>query len=71
MLYYKCKCGKRESWGSYGPRPCQRCKECETSEPHQWVPQYNSNTGVRESDVCIDCMAKRVSEEGIPYEEKG
>lgn len=81
MKYYRCKCGKAEAWGSMGPRACQGCKECGTTlnsgpdghrtpEPHEWVPQYNPNTGVRESDVCKDCMAKRINEEGILYEEQ-
>lgn len=28
MRYYRCKCGRHESWGSMGPNPCARCKDC-------------------------------------------
>ena len=31
MKYYRCKCGKSESWGSLPPRPCEGCEECNTT----------------------------------------
>lgn len=30
MRYYRCKCGKHEIVGSYGPYPCQGCEVCNT-----------------------------------------
>lgn len=31
MQYYRCKCGKAESWTSMGVRQCSGCKECNTT----------------------------------------
>lgn len=31
MQYYRCKCGKRQAWGSMGPSPCSGCLECNTT----------------------------------------
>lgn len=51
MRYWKCSCGKYESFGSDGPRPCQVCDKCGTtmlkradgtyveSEPHDLVTE--------------------------------
>lgn len=47
MNYYRCKCGNRESWSSYGPSRCNPCPDCGTTlgcdpddhppvEPHRW-----------------------------------
>jgi len=66
MQYYRCKCGKTESWGSMGPRKCQGCSECgttlnqgpeyhKTPEPHEWVTRYSEITG-KPYEVCINCM---------------
>jgi hypothetical protein len=31
MNYYRCKCGRMESWSSYGPARCFLCPECNTT----------------------------------------
>lgn len=69
MQYYRCKCGESESWGSIGPRQCDRCEKCGTTlnqspeghkepEPHEWVTQYNERTG-KPYEICINCMKKK------------
>ena len=69
MQYYRCKCGKSKAWGSYGPRPCEGCPDCNTTltqhpdyhktpEPHEWVIRYNEVTG-EPYEVCINCMREK------------
>lgn len=31
MIYYRCKCGKHESWSSMGTRACEGCRTCNTT----------------------------------------
>ncbi len=31
MIYYRCKCGKHESWSSMGQPPCRGCNDCKTT----------------------------------------
>jgi len=31
MIYYRCKCGKQEAWGSMPPNQCDGCSECGTT----------------------------------------
>jgi len=57
MQYYRCKCGKREFWGSgMVPAPCDGCDECgttltqnldnhETPRAHQLIRRYKEETG--------------------------
>jgi hypothetical protein len=51
MRYYRCKCGKREAWGSDSPRSCRGCSECGTTlvthpdlhrepAPHDWEEEW-------------------------------
>ena len=70
MIYYRCKCGKAESWSSMGVSPCRGCSECNTTlatspdnhltpAPHQWTKEFNSGSGARIDDVCMNCLTKR------------
>lgn len=56
MQYYRCKCGKMTAWTSMGVSACSRCGQCgsdfargpeshEDPEPHDYVTQYDQNTG--------------------------
>lgn len=31
MVYYRCKCGNREAFGSMPPPPCEECPLCLTT----------------------------------------
>src|SRR5688572_28990832 len=31
VIYYRCKCGAVEVWGSIAPDPCLGCKDCGTT----------------------------------------
>lgn len=31
MQYYRCKCGRKEAWGSMSPPLCSRCPDCGTN----------------------------------------
>lgn len=72
MLYYKCKCGKCEFWGSgMSPYACQVCDECGTTmlknldgtyvepKPHEYVAKYNQNTG-KPYKICKWCLEKKI-----------
>lgn len=50
MLYYKCKCGEIQIYGSMPPDPCLECDDCLTTpethshlhkraEPHKWTTE--------------------------------
>lgn len=66
MNYYKCKCGKKEYWGSGMPvHDCMGCEECKTTyaqhsdhhkplQPHQWITKYNETTG-KPYKICNKC----------------
>lgn len=65
MQYYRCKCGKSESWGSMPPRKCDGCPTCNTTlaphpdyhkepDPHEFVTRYDEQTG-EPYKVCINC----------------
>lgn len=68
MRYYRCKCGKAESWGSMPPKKCQGCSECNTTlelhpdhhrtpDPHEFVTRYDETTG-EPYQICKRCWAK-------------
>ena len=56
MIYYKCKCGKLESWSSMGATTCKVCKDCGTTmacnprdprtepTPHDWYEEKSTIT---------------------------
>ena len=71
MQYYSCKCGKREFWGSgMISRNCEVCNECGTtmmkdldgnykpSEPHEYITNYNQNTG-KPYQTCKKCYERK------------
>lgn len=59
MRYYRCKCGKLESWSSMGSPDCYGCPDCKTTlaetpnlheepQPHAWDEEWrivNPKTG--------------------------
>jgi hypothetical protein len=56
MNYYRCKCGKIESWTSTGVSKCDGCPYCNTTleeysehhktpQPHEFIMQYDTKTG--------------------------
>lgn len=69
MQYYRCKCGKKELVGSYGPSDCEGCSECNTTlaqhpdyhdipKEHEWYTMYDQNTGLP-YERCKKCSAKK------------
>jgi hypothetical protein len=76
MIYWRCKCGKAESWESgMPPQDCQGCDKCGTTLatgpsghkdriPHDWKPQFNSDTGAPDRPICRRCYA-RGPKEGV------
>lgn len=64
MQYYRCKCGKAESWRSgMEVQDCEGCTECGTTyaqdkddhQPlaqHDWKPQFDQNTGKPDRPYC-------------------
>jgi hypothetical protein len=79
MNYYRCKCGRMESWSSYGPARCLLCTKCNTTladspeghltepEPHRWTPwqwTIDPQTGVREQErTCNACHLEEKRDE--------
>lgn len=69
MTYYRCKCGKREYFGSgMYPHDCEGCEECGTTletsaethrpiAPHDWETKYDENTG-KPYKRCKKCYQK-------------
>lgn len=69
MKYYRCKCGKSESYGSMSPSACHGCEHCGTTlalspdmhrtpEPHVWIKKYNEDTG-NPYEICSRCHQKK------------
>lgn len=55
MMYYRCKCGKCEAWGSMPPNPCDGCDDCGTNlsahpDFHSPPEPHNPNTQMVETD---------------------
>lgn len=69
MIYYRCKCGKNEYFGSgMVPHDCEGCDECGTTlsthpeghkprAPHEWETKYDENTG-KPYRRCKKCLEK-------------
>ena len=67
MIYYRCKCGESEAYGSMPPYPCSRCDKCGSnlassldshSEPlpHDFVPtQVETDAGEAVLSRCRYC----------------
>lgn len=69
MQYYRCKCGKSQSWGSMAPPLCEGCGECHTTleqfpslhrEPaaHEFETLYDEHTG-EPYQRCTRCLKKK------------
>lgn len=68
MQYYRCKCGKSESWSSMGPTPCFKCDTCGSDlardpsihrepEPHNFVTgQVETDEGAKPLTRCTFCL---------------
>lgn len=71
MVYYRCKCGYSEAWGSMPPPACAQCPQCKSDlspgpnshrEPkaHVFLPQpVETNEGVKHLDRCQYCNRTR------------
>lgn len=85
MNYYRCKCGKRQSWSSYGPIRCKPCPECGTTlgsgpdnhaevQPHRWDEwrwAINETTGERfQRRECAACMTQETRTEAEAEHDK-
>ena len=67
MIYYRCKCGYSESWGSMPPYPCSGCENCNTTlevdsrshkkpENHEFIPyKVETDTGLSTIHRCKWC----------------
>lgn len=73
MIYYRCKCGQCESWGSMPPARCNSCPTCGSNlatgpdehrepESHQWFARYDEKTG-EPYEVCGNCLQKKLDVE--------
>jgi len=84
MLYYRCKCGKHEAWGSDSPPLCAKCDECGTSlatgpkghvEPkdHDFsmVTQVKTDEGLKPLTRCKYCYRTRDEIEKLKQPSKG
>lgn len=73
MQYYRCKCGRFESWTSMGARPrCEACPDCGTTlaqspaghgepEPHDFscLEQVETDNGQATLTRCCHCLKTR------------
>lgn len=75
MIYYRCKCGKHESWSSMGVPLCQVCEKCGSTlatspsthldpKPHEYVTQYDQDTG-KPYEICLQCMRTKDQNEKV------
>lgn len=67
MQYWRCKCGKRRSFGQLSPPKCRGCEECGTTlarhpdyheEPqdHEWTEtMVMTDEGEKPLTVCAMC----------------
>ncbi len=71
MQYYRCKCGKMESWGSMPPNRCQGCPDCGTNlsthpdhhppADHNWsANKVQTDDGPATLTVCSWCGIAKV-----------
>lgn len=82
MQYYRCKCGKHESWTSMGVSVCAGCLECGTDlaqspsahepiKPHDFKPYpVETNDGTQYLDRCIHCTHTRAQVAKIENNER-
>jgi hypothetical protein len=68
MQHYRCKCGKSECYGSWGPNQCDGCKYCNTTltqhpdhhkepEPHKYIETLvEADNGKHVLSRCQWCM---------------
>ena len=73
MIYYRCKCGKVESYGSMSPNPCLGCVDCGTNltshpdlhkkpELHNWITdEILTDEGVMHQTKCSWCGYMKVA----------
>lgn len=77
MQYYRCRCGKLESWGSMSPARCIGCANCGTNlaqhpddhkapVPHDFSSVQNVQTdeGEKTLTLCRYCHRSRTEIEG-------
>jgi phage pi2 protein 07 len=68
MIYYRCKCGKKQVWSSIDIPECDGCYKCKTTLvarielhkrliPHIFITKYDENTGVSYK-ICQKCGKK-------------
>lgn len=67
MIYYRCKCGKSELFGSLSPARCDACADCGSNlarhpdlhfppEPHDFVPTpVETDEGMKTLSRCKYC----------------
>lgn len=77
MRYYRCKCGRTESFGSMPPARCFGCKECRTRpalagvepwalEPHNYVTEMvETDAGEAPLTRCRWCGRSKRFIEGV------
>jgi len=69
VIFYRCKCGQTEAWGSMPPSPCTGCSTCKTTLeaspgahsqpiPHEFVERFDHKTG-KPYDLCTICLRTR------------
>jgi hypothetical protein len=71
VIFYRCKCGRCESYGSMPPYACQRCSLCKSNfashpslhadpKPHEFFSEsVETNDGPATIDRCRFCMRTR------------
>lgn len=75
MQYYRCQCGKSQSWSSMSQPPCRGCPECNTTlelspefhktpKPHQYVTRYDETTG-EPYQICLRCLDRPAKEVAV------
>lgn len=72
MQYYRCKCGKKTSYGSMPPPRCLECLECKTTlerhpdwhgraEPHNYYEQkVMTDIGEQILTICRWCNKAKI-----------
>jgi MinD superfamily P-loop ATPase len=65
MVYWKCKCGESEYFGSgMTPQDCEGCEKCGTNyrkeaiKPHQLKVKYSEKTGEPSYQECKVCYER-------------
>jgi len=67
MKYFRCMCGKSQSWSTDGkPAACVVCSSCGSTlaagphdhdypAEHKWTVLYDRKTGERNMEECVNC----------------